>query len=148
MAISSSVSGSPESAATDIEPPCVTPTRAISHRTSTILFVRAGGRCQRRGCNARLFEHHLSKQPGNFADRAHIVAFSEGGPRGNDGPRPPDINEVDNLMALCKACHKEIDDHSKGLVQDIKPQKKRVKKSGSRMMRKDGGLGRTAFRYV
>ena len=111
MAISSSVSGSPESAATDIEPPCVTPTRAISHRTSTILFVRAGGRCQRRGCNARLFEHHLSKQPGNVADRAPIVAFSEGGPRGNDGPRPPDINEVDNLMALCKACHKEIDDH-------------------------------------
>ena len=73
MAISSSVSGSPESDATDIEPPCVTPTRAISHRTSTILFVRAGGRCQRRGCNARLFEHHLS-DPLGAADEGFYAA--------------------------------------------------------------------------
>lgn len=53
----------------------------------------------------------ISKQPGTYADRAHIVAFSEKGPRGDDPARPIDINDVDNLMALCKPCHKEIDDH-------------------------------------
>lgn len=92
-------------------PPCLTPGRAIPQKTSLILFIRAGGRCERRSCNARLFEHHLSKQPGNYADRSHIVAFSEHGPRGDKVSRRLDIHDVDNLMALCKPCHKEIDDH-------------------------------------
>ncbi|MEO1406341.1 MAG: HNH endonuclease, partial [Pseudomonadota bacterium] len=98
--------------ATDqVAAPCFKPSRAIRPKVSQILFIRAGGRCEREGCNVRLFEHHLSKQPGNYGDRAHIVAFSEQGPRGDDPSRPVDINDVDNLMALCKACHKEIDDH-------------------------------------
>ncbi len=92
--------------------PCFTPPkRSIPAKTSLILFIRAGGRCEREGCNGRLFEHHLSKQPGNYADRSHIVAFSKKGSRGDDPARPIDIHDVDNLMALCKACHKEIDDH-------------------------------------
>ena len=92
--------------------PCFTPQkRSIPAKTSQILFIRAGGRCEREGCNVRLFEHHLSKQPGNYADRSHIVAFSEKGSRGDDPTRPIDIHDVDNLMALCKPCHKEIDDH-------------------------------------
>ena len=93
--------------------PCFTPKRSIPAKISQILFIRAGGRCQREGCNVRLFEHHLSKQPGNYADRAHIVAFSKKGSRGDDPARPIDINDVDNLMALCNPCHKEVDDHPK-----------------------------------
>ena len=42
---------------------------------------------------------------------AHIVAFRDDGPRGKDGPRPTNINHVDNLMLLCPKCHKLIDDH-------------------------------------
>jgi len=44
---------------------------------------------------------------------AHIVAFSKQGPRGagNYNPRPVEINDVNNLMLLCPACHKLIDDH-------------------------------------
>jgi len=76
-----------------------------------VLFVRAGGRCERRGCNKVLIEQEVSKQPGNFADKAHIVAFSESGPRSHDGKRPVNVDTLDNLMLLCKGCHKEIDDH-------------------------------------
>jgi hypothetical protein len=41
---------------------------------------------------------------------AHIVAFSPGGPRGRAAHRPIDINGAANLMLLCPACHKLIDD--------------------------------------
>lgn len=40
---------------------------------------------------------------------AHIIAFSEAGPRGSS-LRPKDINSLENLMLLCPQCHKLIDD--------------------------------------
>jgi hypothetical protein len=53
--------------------------------------------------------HHLTQAKGNFAQVAHIVAFSEDGPRGRAGSRRRQINEVANLMLLCPDCHKLID---------------------------------------
>lgn len=85
--------------------------RAIAPLVRVILFVRAGGRCEFDGCNKYLFEHHVTLTEGNFADVAHIVAFQPDGPRGRAGKRPLDINNVSNLMVLCSACHKLIDDH-------------------------------------
>ena len=49
----------------------------VGVKLTLVLFVKAGGRCERRGCNKTLIEQHVSKQPGNFADKAHIVAFRE-----------------------------------------------------------------------
>ncbi|CRX38202.1 HNH endonuclease [Estrella lausannensis] len=72
------------------------------------LFVKAGGRCQ--FCNNDVMSHHLTQMPGTFGDIAHIVAFKEKGPRGNDLNRPKDINAITNLMLLCLDCHKLIDD--------------------------------------
>jgi hypothetical protein len=86
-------------------------TRDIKPAATVLLAARSGGRCEFAGCNKYLFEHPLTLRDGNFSERAHIVAFSEDGPRGNDGPRPADINSVDNLMLLCPACHKLIDDN-------------------------------------
>lgn len=74
------------------------------------LFVRAGGRCEFDGCNEFLLEHHVTLTEGNFAQFAHIVAFSEAGPRGRDN-RPSNINSITNLMLLCPKCHKLIDDN-------------------------------------
>lgn len=84
--------------------------RRIPVETARLLAVRAGGRCEFRGCNGYLFEHGVTKRKGNFAEQAHIVAFSEYGPRGQDDARPEDIHDVDNLMFLCPSCHKTIDD--------------------------------------
>ncbi len=98
--------------------------RKIKKPTEIDLWVVAGGRCQFRGCNAFLRRHHLSGSDGNFAEFAHIVAFSENGARGNED-RPVHINDVSNLMLLCKPCHTEIDrrpaDYGR---QDLEEQKR------------------------
>ena len=85
-------------------------TRAISDRNQLILCVQAGGYCEFDGCPRYLFEHHLTHKRFNLAQMAHIVAFSELGPRGDVLDRPADINNLDNLMLMCHACHKQIDD--------------------------------------
>lgn len=84
--------------------------RDIAAPTRIVLFVRAGGRCEFDGCNRYLLEHHLTLKEGNFAQMAHIVAFSKDGPRGKGKRRSQAINSIDNLMLLCQPCHKLIDD--------------------------------------
>lgn len=86
-------------------------TRHIPWPRKLLLAVRAGGRCEFDGCNEYLFEHHVTLREGNFAQLAHIVAFSEVGPRAEAGERPADVHALDNLMLLCHRCHKQIDDH-------------------------------------
>jgi len=81
----------------------------INTNTTLLLYVRAGGRCQLRGCNQYVMEHRTTKRSGNFAEQAHIVAFQDKGPRGLDGERPADINDLSNLMLLCRECHDEVD---------------------------------------
>lgn len=84
--------------------------RTINKPNQLILCIQAGGRCEFDGCNRYLFEHHLTHKRFNFAQMAHIVAFSELGPRGDVLDRPADINNLDNLMLMCHPCHKQIDD--------------------------------------
>lgn len=95
----------------DVGSSVVRVTRAINPLARLTLFVRAGGRCEFDGCNSFLFEHHLTLTEGNFAQVAHIVAFSKDGPRGNSTRRPKNVNDIANLMLLCPACHKLIDDN-------------------------------------
>lgn len=83
--------------------------RSIQELVKILLFARAGGRCEFDGCNKYLLEHHLTLTAGNYAQVAHIVAFSEDGPRGKKN-RPSNINNVQNLMLMCPACHKLVDD--------------------------------------
>lgn len=87
--------------------------RRIPDIRRLILTVRAGGRCEFDGHNRYLFRHSLTLTEGNFSEAAHIVAFSERGPRGTDAGRDAstDIHNVRNLMLLCPECHKLIDDH-------------------------------------
>lgn len=83
-------------------------TRKISDWSRLLLAVRAGGICEFDSCRAYLFEHHVTLDAKNFSEAAHIVAWSDGGPRGN-AARPVDINNVDNLMVMCPRCHKLVD---------------------------------------
>lgn len=85
--------------------------RYISDKIRFQLVARAAGRCEFPGCNKSLYEDELTKQAGNFSENAHIIAFSQKGPRGEgdkDG-RPEKIDTVDNLMLLCSEHHKLID---------------------------------------
>lgn len=85
--------------------------RKVPPNVQRVLFVKSGGRCEFMGCNRDLFRHALTKAEGNFADIAHIVAFSPSGPRGSYPARPKDVHEPQNLMLLCRECHKLVDDH-------------------------------------
>lgn len=84
--------------------------RHIGEKVRQQLFAESGGFCQFDGCDLSLIEHHVTRRRGNFADAAHIVAFSDDGARGDPESDPDYINSVDNLMLLCKVCHKLIDD--------------------------------------
>jgi len=84
-------------------------TRAIPHDVKLHLAIATAGRCQFRGCNDFLFRHPVTGLSGNFAQYAHIVAFSNDGPRGQ-GMRPRNIHEPENLTLLCAKCHKLVDD--------------------------------------
>jgi SMODS-associated and fused to various effectors sensor domain len=89
--------------------PLKKPKRAIPAATSLFLYVRAGGRCEFDSCNQYLLEHGSTGIPGNFAEKAHIWAFQEDGPRGKADGRPEDINHISNLMLLCPSCHHLVD---------------------------------------
>ena len=93
-----------------VRSPVYTPSRRIPEWTRILLCTRAGGRCEFDGCQRYLFKHHVTFTEGNFAEFAHMVAFSEQGPRGARS-RPGEIHAVDNLMLLCPICHKLIDDN-------------------------------------
>lgn len=90
----------------------VTLVRKIPRLVELVLYVRAGGRCEFDGCNKPVLENPLTLTVDNFGEKAHIVAFSRGGPRGGEGSRPTDVNALPNLMLLCPTCHLEIDRHA------------------------------------
>ncbi|MGO1074783.1 SAVED domain-containing protein [Inquilinus sp. CA228] len=92
--------------------------RGVPELTKITLAARSAGRCQFRGCNKFLYEHALTKEPGNFSEAAHIVAFRREGPRGDDPERPIDINGIENLMLLCAECHHNVDTHPNQYPRD------------------------------
>lgn len=79
-----------------------------------MLWGKAAGRCQFSGCNKQLWKCPVTQETVNIAQRAHIYAFSSRGPRGNDGIPKDELNELENLMLACHACHKEIDKRKDG----------------------------------
>lgn len=105
--------------------PPVTRGRGISCGTQAMLYALAAGRCEFRGCNKFLLEHHLTLKDGNFAQMAHVYAFSKAGPRGGDRGRPHGPHGLDNLMLLCAECHRQIDTAPNDFPVDLLKEYKR-----------------------
>ncbi len=102
----------------------IVPRAKLKRGTELLLVARAAGRCEFRGCNEFLYVHALTGETGNFGENGHIVAYREGGPRGDDPNRPADIDDVDNLMLLCRRDHKLIDDNEgRYTVEELKAHK-------------------------
>jgi hypothetical protein len=94
--------------------------RHVSTKTKVYLYARAAGRCEFDDCGAYLLEHYPTFTPGNFGDMGHVWAFSEEGPRGNDGLADgEDLNGYDNLILLCKTCHKVVDEDPDAYTVDV-----------------------------
>lgn len=91
-------------------------TRYIKPDVERELWARAAGRCQFSGCNELLYKSAVTQEAVNRAQKAHIYAFSEKGPRGR-GPYRDNLeclNDISNLMLICHGCHKKIDQDVNG----------------------------------
>lgn len=108
------------------KPPEVT--RDVPKAVQAILWGRAAGRCEFLGCNQPLWMSPVTKERVSIAQKAHIYAFSENGPRGNSGIDSNDLNGLDNLFLVCPACHLTIDRDPAGVrytVAVLKDMKRR-----------------------
>lgn len=81
----------------------------IPATTKYILWGKAAGRCQYRGCNKPLFVDALTKSEFNQAYIAHIVADVPGGPRGDVVRSDILKKDIANLMLMCDEHHRLID---------------------------------------
>lgn len=75
----------------------------ITHRTISILFGLAAGRCSI--CRIAVVERDVK-----IGEMAHIIAKSEGGARGHLSAEGG-INDYENLILLCPNHHTEVDDN-------------------------------------
>jgi hypothetical protein len=92
----------------------------VSPKNRTVLWARAGGRCQYQGCNKPLIGDLISGLDTlNAAYIAHIVAESPDGPRGDALRSPLLADSVENLMLLCDTHHRLID--REGLAEHPEP---------------------------
>lgn len=74
------------------------------------LWGRSAGRCEFRGCNEPLFIDTLTQGRSNLATIAHIVSWTENGPRGHKKRSAALAKDINNLMLTCKKHGKYIDD--------------------------------------
>lgn len=81
----------------------------ISSANRYILWGKAAGRCQFRGCNKPLFVDALTKSEFNQAYIAHIVADKPSGPRGDAIRSDLLKDDISNLMLMCDEHHRLID---------------------------------------
>ena len=73
------------------------------------LWLRAGGRCEFRGCNKILYEDNVTQDPINGSNIAHIISWTETGPRGDKTLSPMLATDISNLMLTCPEHNHLID---------------------------------------
>ena len=78
-----------------------------------MLFAQSGGFCHVDRCEMSVLEHHVTKAKENHSNQAHIVAYKEGGPRGDPSVDGTYINSIENLMLLCPGCHSHVDKNAR-----------------------------------
>lgn len=107
-------------------------------KTKMIIWGRAAGRCQFPNCNARLDQDLISGNlKRNKAYVAHIVAAAVKGERGDPNLSPLLADDPDNLMLMCDAHHREIDDKAnleKYTVDVLKDMKRAAEERVDRLL--------------
>jgi len=81
----------------------------IPKNVQSLLWLRAGGRCEFRGCNKILYEDNVTRDPVNESNIAHIISWTETGPRGDRELSPKLATDIDNLMLTCPEHNHLID---------------------------------------
>lgn len=84
------------------------------NKTRMLVWGRAAGHCQYPGCSKRLDEDLVAGDlRKNNAYLAHIIASDPGGERGHPTLSHELSNDPTNIMLMCDAHHREIDDPTK-----------------------------------
>jgi hypothetical protein len=74
------------------------------------LWGSSGHHCSNHACRANLLVP-LRDRSVSIGEMAHVIAASEAGPRGApDDARPAETETFENLLLLCPACHKVVDE--------------------------------------
>lgn len=81
----------------------------IPKKVQEHLWLRAGGRCEFRGCNEVLYEDNVTKEPINASHISHIISWTKDGPRGDEKLSPRLATDISNLMLLCPQHNHLID---------------------------------------
>lgn len=81
--------------------------KKISEADRRFITGRSGGRCNK--CRREVFVENELGEKARLGDDAHIVAFSDIGPRGKSPKSNLDRASAQNLILLCKTCHSEVD---------------------------------------
>lgn len=89
-------------------------TRNVVDWVQNLLWGRAAGRCEFAGCNKPLWKSSVTQEAVNTGQKAHIYAFSSGGPRGNKSVKRGQLNSHSNLLLVCHQCHRKIDKQNDG----------------------------------
>jgi hypothetical protein len=89
-------------------------TRHVRPHIQFLLWGKTAGRCEFAGCNKALWKSSVTQEQVNIAQRAHIFAFSDKGPRGNIGIPKHRLNDLENLMLVCHECHRKLDNKKDG----------------------------------
>lgn len=82
---------------------------SISLRTQKMLWGRSANRCAFTECRKELVEVSEGKGT-SIGEVCHIIAERSRGPRGDSRFPKEQLNEYDNLILLCAAHHKVVDD--------------------------------------
>jgi hypothetical protein len=85
---------------------------SVSNKTRKLLWGRSGNRCAI--CRKELISNHTAKDDESVVgDECHIISQKSNGPRYDSNFSKNKIDHYDNLILLCKAHHKKVDDQEK-----------------------------------
>jgi len=83
---------------------------AISDKTRKRLWANSGGLCAI--CKTKVLKELKPEEKHSIVgDECHIVARAPDGPRGELRSEVPSIDSYENLIILCRNCHKIIDEY-------------------------------------
>jgi hypothetical protein len=80
----------------------------LNPKTVIAVWAAAAGRCT--FCNQLVIENEELGLAVPIGELAHNVGWSKGSPRGKSSLSSADRSDPDNLILLCRNCHKPIDD--------------------------------------
>lgn len=82
----------------------------IPENIKRILWAKAAGRCEFRGCNKCLYNDEVTQKSRNMSEIAHIISWKSTGPRGSVKDSSRLAIDISNLMLTCPEHNALIDD--------------------------------------